>query len=128
MCADYDELEIARWLLERGMDVNLRAAVDADGFGGHTALFGTVVSQANFWMNYRDRGPYVAPMTELFLAHGADPMVRASIEKQLHPGYDDAGRREYRNVTALSYGRQFHWPVFVSRPAMDLIAAAGGTE
>ena len=29
MCVDYDEMEIARWLLDRGMDVNARAAVDA---------------------------------------------------------------------------------------------------
>src|SRR5688572_29112380 len=36
ICADYDEIEIARWLLERGMDPNVKAAVDADGFGGHT--------------------------------------------------------------------------------------------
>jgi hypothetical protein len=28
--------------LEHGMDVNARAAIDADGFGGHTALFATV--------------------------------------------------------------------------------------
>ena len=51
MCADYDEIEIARWLLERGMDPNTKATVDRDGFGGHTALFATVVSQPNFWMN-----------------------------------------------------------------------------
>src|SRR6185295_15309229 len=36
LCVDYDELEIARWLIERGMDVNVRADVDPDGFGGHT--------------------------------------------------------------------------------------------
>ena len=54
MCVDYDEIEIARWLLERGMDVNARAAVDSDGFGGHTALFATVVSQPNFWMNHNE--------------------------------------------------------------------------
>ena len=64
MCVDYDELEIARWLLERGMDVDARAAVDADGFGGHTALFATVVSQPNFWMNY-GRKPQVAPFTRV---------------------------------------------------------------
>ena len=57
ICADYDEIEIARWLLERGMNVNERAAVDADGFGGHTALFATVVSQPNFWMNQYGRIP-----------------------------------------------------------------------
>ena len=51
MAVDYDELEIARWLIERGMDVDARAAVDAEGFGGHTPLFATVVSQPNFWMN-----------------------------------------------------------------------------
>jgi hypothetical protein len=26
--------------------------VDADGFSGYTALFSTVVSQHNFWVNY----------------------------------------------------------------------------
>src|SRR5687767_1450376 len=46
MCIDYGELEIARWLLDRGMDVNVRGAVDADGFGGHTPLFSAVVSFA----------------------------------------------------------------------------------
>ncbi len=45
MCADYDEIEIARWLLDRGMNVDEPATVDAEGFGGHTALFATVVSQ-----------------------------------------------------------------------------------
>ena len=30
MCVDYDELEIARWLLDRGMDVNVRARVGAE--------------------------------------------------------------------------------------------------
>jgi hypothetical protein len=29
-----------------------KADIDADGFGGHTALFGTVVSQPNFWVNH----------------------------------------------------------------------------
>ena len=32
MCVDYDEIEIARWLLERGMDPNAKAAVDARWF------------------------------------------------------------------------------------------------
>jgi len=38
MCIDYGEMEIAQWLLDRGMDANVRAATDADGFGGHTLL------------------------------------------------------------------------------------------
>jgi hypothetical protein len=128
LCADYNEIEIARWLLEQGMDPNVRAAVDTDGFGGHTALFGTVVSQPNFWMNYGNRGPFEAPFTQLLLDHGADPHIRASLRKKLHEGYgpkyDVENTYEYRNVTALEWGRQFHAKVFVSEPAMKLIEAA----
>ncbi len=129
MCVDYDEMEIARWLLQRGADVNARAAVDADGFGGHTALFATVVSQPNFWMNYQGR-PQAAPFAQLLLEHGADPNVRASLRKKLHPGYgpkyDVETTYEYRDVTPLGWGRQFHAKVFVSEPAMQLIAERGG--
>jgi hypothetical protein len=126
MCVEYDELAIARWLLDRGMDVNVRAAVGRDGFGGHTALFNTVVSQPNFWMNYGRRGPFHAPFTELLLERGADPNIRASIWKRLHPGHGDTTRHDYRDVTALSWGRRFHAPIFVSEPAMKLIEDAGG--
>jgi hypothetical protein len=137
MCVDYDEIEIARWLLERGMDVDARAAIDADGFGGHTALFCTVVSQPNFWMNYtggwaHSRRPQAAPFTELLLEHGADPNARASLRKKLHPGYgpkyDVEMMYEYRDVTPLSWGKRFHAKVFVSEPAMRLIAERGGHE
>ncbi len=31
MCADYDEIEIARWLLNHGMNVDTQAAVDPKG-------------------------------------------------------------------------------------------------
>src|SRR4029079_11176229 len=78
LCADYDELEIARWLLEKGMNVNERAVVDAAGFGGYTALFGTVVSQPNFWMNLLHH-EQTAPLTRLLLEHGANPNARGSI-------------------------------------------------
>lgn len=128
MCVEYDEIEIARWLLDRGMDVNARSAIGRDGFGGHTALFNTVVSQPNFWMNFRKRGPFVAPFTELLLERGALPNVRASLWKRLHPGHGDSTRHEYRDVTALSWGRRFHASIFVSEPAMRLIESAGGVE
>ena len=35
MAVDYDEMEIAHRPLDRGMDPNVRAAVDSEGFGGH---------------------------------------------------------------------------------------------
>jgi hypothetical protein len=131
LCVDYDELEIARWLIERGMDVNARATVDSDGFGGHTALFATVVSQPNFWMNHAGK-PQDAPFTEFLLDHGANPNARASLRKQLHPGYgpeyDVETLHEYRDVTPLSWGKRFHAKVFVSEPAMRLIEERGGHE
>jgi ankyrin repeat protein len=128
MCVEFGELELARWLLARGADPNARAHVGPSGFGGWTPLFHAVVSQPNFWMNYRERGPFEAPFAELLLAHGADPNARGSIWKRLHPGHGDPARHDYRDVTPLGYGRRFHAPVFVSAPAMGLIEAAGGRE
>lgn len=128
LCVEFDEFEIAEWLIAHGADVNARSAIGLSGFGGHTPLFNTVVSQPNFWMNYRRRGPYAAPFTELLLAHGADPNIRASLWKRLHPGHGDSARHDYRDVTPLSWGRRFHDPIFVSAPAMDLLVAAGGVE
>jgi hypothetical protein len=125
MCVDYNEMEIARWLLAKGMNVDAIAAIDADGFGGHTALFATVVSQPNFWMNHNDL-PKAAPFAELLLQHGANPNARASLRKQLHPGYGEEVMHEYRDVTPLSWGQQFHRKVFVSEPAMKLIIERGG--
>jgi hypothetical protein len=127
MATDYDEMEIARWLLAKGMNVDAKAAVDSEGFGGHTALFATVVSQPNFWMNHNDLRR-VAPFTELLLDHGADPNARASLRKQLHPGYGEEVMHEYRDVTPLSWGRQFRRKIFVSEPAMKLIVERGGHE
>jgi len=127
MCVDYDEMEIARWLLDRGMDVDAKAAVDNGAFGGHSALFATVVSQPNFWMNYKGL-PQDAPFARLLLDQGADPNARASLRKQLHPGYDEDTMHEYRDVTPLSWGQQFHKKVFVSQPAMRLIAERGGHD
>jgi hypothetical protein len=125
MCADYDEIEIARWLLNHGMNVDTQAAVDPEGFGGHTALFSTVVSQPNFWMNHSGEVP-VAPFTRLLLEHGANPNVRASLRKVLHPGYEIEGMHEYRDVTPLGWGEQFHFKKLVNTEAMRLISERGG--
>ena len=125
VCADYDEIEIARWLIERGINVNERARVDADGFGGHTALFGTVVSQPNFWINHHGRTPE-APFTRLLLDHGADPNVRVSLRKELHPGYEIPGMYEYRDVSPVSWGERFHFKKLVNTAAMKMIRDRGG--
>jgi hypothetical protein len=127
MCCDYDELEIAQWLIAKGADVNARAAVDADGFGGHTPLFSAVVSQHHFWMNY-GKGKPSTDFAGLLLKHDADPNVRASLRKQMHPGYGPDVLHEFRDVTPLSWGRRFHRKEFVSEIALKAIEAAGGVD
>jgi ankyrin repeat protein len=125
MCVDFDEIEIARWLIVHGADVNARAEIDSDGFGGHTPLFGCVVSQS--YLCRRQQDPEFA---RLLLDHGADPNARASLRKRLR-FVPDESMHEYRDVTPLSWGERFHGPgtpghTWVSKPAMQLIAARGG--
>lgn len=120
LCVDGDEIEIARWLMDRGADVNEKAETDADGFGGHTALFGCVVSQ-----------PYRAGLRkdDAFARHlldgGADPNARASLRKRLRFVADES-MHEFRGVTPLAWGERFHDQDWVSKPVMRLIAERGG--
>jgi ankyrin repeat protein len=114
VCAEYDEIEIARWAIERGADVNLRARVDADGFGGHTPLFNAVVS---LYGGRRRRSEFAA----LLLDHGADPTIRASLRKGLRFA-DDESVHEYRDVTAAEWGERFHERSAVNEPALALVA------
>ncbi len=124
MCVDFDEIEMARWLIDRGADVNARAEVDSDGFGGHTPLFGCVVSQSYLCGRQGDAG-----FARLLLDHGADPNARASLRKRLR-FVPDESMQEYRDVTPVSWGERFHGPgsaghTWVSQPAMRLIAERG---
>ncbi len=118
LCVDNDELELARWMLERGAAADARAAVDADGFGGHSALFGCVVSQP-----YRN-GREGDDMARLLLERGADPNLRASLRKELR-GAPDESLHEYRDVTPRSWGLTFHDQDFVNPAAMALLVARG---
>jgi hypothetical protein len=125
ICVDFDEIEIARWLIDHGADVNATAEIDADGFGGHTPLFGCVVSQSYLCGRQQD-----AAFARLLLDHGADPNARASLRKRLRFVADDS-MHEYRDVTPVAWGERFHGPgspghTWVSKPAMQLIAERGG--
>ena len=126
LAAYFDELEIAEWLLDRGMDPDARTAIDADGFGGYTALFSTVVSQHNFWVNYGKGQPDEARFTRLLLDRGADLNVRASLRARLEEGHGGGPLREYRAVTPLGWGEAYHAKIFVSRESLRLIEARGG--
>jgi Ankyrin repeat len=120
LCVDNDEIEMARWLIERGADTNARARIDADGFGGHTALFGCVVSQP-----YRVGLQTDDAFARLLLEHGADPNARASLRKRLRFVADES-THEYHDVTPLAWGEGFHDQGWVNRAAMQLIAERGG--
>ncbi|WP_395088888.1 ankyrin repeat domain-containing protein [Armatimonas sp.] len=117
LAVDNDTCEIAQWLLENGADVNTSATVDADGFGGHTALFGCVVSQP-----YRCSRNNL-PMTKLLLDHGADMSVRASLRKELR-GVDDETLHEYHDVTPRTWGERFHDQDWVNPAVLALLAPA----
>jgi hypothetical protein len=122
LCVDNDEIEIARWLLERGARADAKAAVDADGFGGQTALFGCVVSQP-----YRVRLRRDDAFARLLLDSGADPNARASLRKRLR-FVEDESMHEYRDVTPLAWGRRFHDQDWVSQPVLQLVAERGGHD
>jgi hypothetical protein len=114
MCIEYDEMKIARWMIDNGADVNLRARVDAEGFGGHTPLFNCMVSLGG-------GRPRRADFARLLVKHGADPGARASLRKGM-PFSDDPSVHEYRDVTPLEWGERFHDRGFVNDAALHWLS------
>lgn len=121
MAVDFDEMEIAAWLLDPGADVNAKAEVDADGFGGHTPLFNATISQSHV----SGRRQKDAAMARLLLDRDADVNARASIRKGLR-FVEDESVHEFRDVTPLAYGQQFHEKRWVNKAVMQLLAERGG--
>lgn len=110
LAIDFAEQEIFDWLLARGADVDARAAVDADGFGGHTPMFHTVVC-----------GPWGdETFTRALLERGASTGARASLRKFLdwceRPRWHEA-----RDVTAAEWGHGFPERGWVNSAALRLL-------
>lgn len=120
LCVDDDRLELLRWMLAHGADPDARASLDGDGFGGHTALFGCIVSQP-FRVGLR-RDDAVA---RVLLDAGADPRARASLRKRLRFVADET-LHEYRGVTPVEWGERFHDASWVNRDALRCVAGHGG--
>lgn len=120
LCVDYDETEIARWILERGGDPDARAARDDLGFGGHTPLFGCVVSQPHVVGLRRDDA-----FARLLLDAGASPNPKASLRKRLRFVADET-EHTYHDVTPVEWGERFHDRAWVNTAAMKLIREREG--
>ena len=111
LAVDFHEYEIFDWLLGRGADVNARAAVDRDGFGGHTPLFNAVVCGV----------PHRATMTRALLDRGAARETSARLRKFLD--WTESPRwHEARDVTAAEWGRGFPDRSWVNEEALRLLA------
>jgi hypothetical protein len=107
---DFREREVFEWLLACGADVNARAAVGSDGFGGHTPLFNAVVS-----------GPWPdAAMTRTLIEGGPAASARASLRKFLD-WIENPHWHEARNVTARERGHTFPERNWVNREALRLL-------
>ena len=91
VAAEYGNCAAIALLLDRGADVNARAAVDEAGIGGQTAIFHAVTQ-------FDDDG---LPITQLLVERGADLAVRVKL-----PGdYERPG--EIVECTALGYALLF---------------------
>jgi ankyrin repeat protein len=121
LALEFDDIEVARWLIERGADVNAGAPIDAEGFGGHTPLFHTVVNLAS-GMGLDDDSK-----ARLLLDHGADPNARATFpqEGQTH---GKAPTDALHGVTPVGYARRYSDQRCVNDPALAAIIERGGKE
>ena len=122
MCVEYDERAMADWLFARGMAADTKAAIDGDGFGGHTPLFTAMVSFSHRVWN-KDPTYQGDHFARLLLDRGANPNARASLRKR---DYDDRVLHEYREITPLAWGQRYHDPRCASEAAMRLVAERGG--
>jgi ankyrin repeat protein len=121
LALEFDDIDAARWMIERGADVNARAAIDTEGAAGHTPLFHTAVNLAS-GMGLDDDSK-----ARLLLDHGADPNVRA-IFPQEDQTHGKSTIDPLVDVTPLGYARRYSDQRCVNTPALAAIIERGGQE
>lgn len=62
VCAEYNHLECAKILVKHGAEINAKAGIDRNGFGGQTPIFHTVNQHQNVCMD----------MMRFLISNGAD--------------------------------------------------------
>jgi hypothetical protein len=110
---DFNEKEIFELLLSQGADLNARANVDSDGFGGHTPLFNAVVSH----------GSNQGSMARMLVERGASTTVRASLRKFLD-WCDEPRWHEARDVSAAEWAQGFPEKGWVNLEALRFVDSA----
>jgi ankyrin repeat protein len=109
VAAEYDNVEAAKLLLERGADVNARADANEAGVGGQTPIFHAVTQFFDWGL----------PVAQLLMERGADLSVRAKV-----PGhYERPG--EVVECTPLGYAMLFPGG---ENKAVTLLREHGGTQ
>jgi hypothetical protein len=122
LAVEFDEQEIFDLLLAHDGDVNVRALVDAEGFGGQTPLFNSAVNMPVACGRQRD-----AAMTRALLAGGASPDCRASLRKFLD--WCEAPRwHEAREVTPAEWGHAFPERSWVNMETLRLLDVTPRTD
>lgn len=122
LALEFDDIDVARWLIEQGVDVNARAAIDADHANGHTPLFLTVVNLA------AGMGMYDDSKARLLLDHGADPNARATFGPEGATFHGNALTEPLHDVTPVGYARRYPDRRCVNPPAAAAITECGGIE
>lgn len=108
VAAEYGNLEAARVLVDAGVDVNAKAALDEDGLNGHTPIFHTVNSSHN----------RSEPIMRLLLDAGARTDVRLA---GLNWGKGYEWETTFFDVTPISFAQMGLMPQ-VHRSENDIYA------
>jgi len=108
ICAEFNHVSCAEVLVKHGADINAKAGIDENGFGGQTPIFHTVNSNRN----------RSAPIMQMLVEAGADCTVRLD---GVHWGKGYPWETVFFDVTPVSYA-QFGLMPQVHRTEGDIYA------